>query len=58
MLIDKTKCSGDHRCAAIGICPTEAIDQNGIDHPVINPSKCIKCRRCEGACSRGAIYIY
>lgn len=49
---NKYECSGCGACAEI--CPCEAIsmdkDRYGVIYAVINPSKCIKCNKCQSVC--------
>lgn len=52
MLASKNECTGCSACASI--CPRNCIamkeDKEGFLQPVVDPSKCIKCHKCEHTC--------
>jgi Fe-S-cluster-containing hydrogenase component 2 len=48
--IDATKCPQDHPCPLVGICPANAITQQGFAAPQIDQEKCISCGMCAMSC--------
>ena len=57
LYVDKYICPQNHRCPSINVCPVGAITQKGIELPVIDNEKCIKCKKCILYCPLGAIKI-
>jgi ferredoxin len=52
--VNSAKCPQDHRCPAIGVCPTEAIAQEGFGLPTVDSEACIDCMACANYCPMGA----
>jgi ferredoxin len=53
--IDAQRCPQNHRCPAIGACPSEAIIQQGNGLPRVDQDKCTLCQTCVSFCPMGAI---
>ncbi len=53
--VDSGRCPQNHRCPAIGVCPTGAIVQQGYGLPAVDQDKCIGCRKCVRFCPMGAL---
>jgi len=51
VIIDAAKCPADHACPLLGICPVEAITQEGFAAPQIDQEKCIACGMCTSVCA-------
>ncbi len=55
--IDPGRCPQNHRCPLIGLCPAEAISQEGFSLPRIDASKCLECGLCAEHCGRQAVHL-
>jgi len=51
------RCPQNHRCPSVGICPVDALIQNGNNAPVVDEEKCIKCGKCVRSCPMGALQL-
>ncbi len=52
--VNDAKCPQDHKCPAIGVCPVDAISQEGFKLPNVDPTTCIECMACVSYCPMGA----
>ena len=48
--VNQERCPQDHQCPLLGICPVEAISQNGDSAPRIDNEKCIQWGQCVATC--------
>jgi len=55
LTINPALCPQNHRCPIIGVCPMEAISQDGKGLPVIDGSKCAECMDCVSSCPMQAV---
>lgn len=55
IIIDTTKCTKDHKCLAVQVCPVYALKQNKFDAPTINEKTCTQCGQCITACPMEAL---
>ncbi len=53
--LDLSKCPQDHICPLIGVCPVDAISQDGFSAPKIDEEKCVSCGGCVVSCPYGAV---
>ena len=56
LYIDPALCPQNHPCPLVARCPAEAISQEGVGLPVIDPEKCIECGKCVKHCGRQAVH--
>lgn len=55
LVVNAKRCTQNHRCPAIAVCPKNAISQkNNFSLPVIDQEKCIVCGKCIHYCPMGA----
>ena len=52
--VNGAKCPQDHRCPSIGVCPVDAISQEGFGLPAVDHHVCISCMACADYCPKGA----
>lgn len=55
IVIDKDLCPQNHACPSVKVCPVDAITQDGFNLPLVDPEKCIKCKKCVSFCPKKAI---
>lgn len=55
IFVEKDRCTLNHICPSVEVCPVSAIVQNGLDVPNIDIEKCIVCTVCMKFCPVGAI---
>ena len=55
IIVDQKKCPQNHRCPMIGMCPVDAISQEGYSLPVIDHNRCIECGVCIKICPMRAV---
>lgn len=55
IIVDKTKCSEDHKCLAVEVCPVYALKQNKFNAPTINAKTCTQCGQCITSCPMEAL---
>jgi ferredoxin len=55
MKVDPKRCPQNHRCPAMKVCPSGAINQNGFELPQIDQDTCTQCMTCVKYCPMGAI---
>ena len=54
LTVNGNKCPQNHRCPALGVCPVDAISQDGFGLPKVDPETCIDCMACQDYCQMGA----
>ena len=51
ILVREEMCPQNHPCPVIGVCPVNAIIQEGFDAPKVVDDQCICCCKCAKSCS-------
>lgn len=51
------KCPQNHKCPAVSFCPVDALEQNGVNAPIVRIDKCIDCGKCVSICPTGALSL-
>lgn len=57
IFVNKSKCSQNHPCPAVKICPGRALNQEKFNAPWVDKEKCIKCGICSNFCPMGALEL-
>ena len=57
LVIRNKLCPQNHKCPATKICPVNALTQQGMLAPTVDPEKCIECGKCVEICPTGALQM-
>ncbi len=55
--VDKARCTQNHACPAVRVCPTGALMQKGFAAPYVNLEQCTRCGKCVRICPKDAIAL-
>lgn len=57
LVVKKNHCPQNHPCPSVKVCPVGALSQKGVNAPVVDMEKCIKCGKCVKFCPKRALAL-